>query len=154
MKGKKIIWTPEMEDKVRREFPHRISIDICKEMGVSLRSIIRKARELGIDKEPGFLETNRKEIQSRATKGLKATSKKGGRFKKGEHAGLEYEFKPGHKESEETKARRVAKMSKTRRELILQERVRLKYGLPQQTKIRLNTHYYIKEFYKVKGDTI
>ena len=144
MKGKKITWTPEMEDKVRREFPHRISIDICKEMGVSLRSIIRKARELGIDKEPGFLETNRKEIQSRATKGLKSTSKTGGRFRKGEHAGLEYEFKPGHKEDPETKERRLAKSVKTRNRTIYRERVRLKYGLPQETKLKLNVKYHIK----------
>lgn len=148
MKGVKIVWTEEMIQKLRDEFPVRITIDICKEIGVSLRSAIRKARELGLDKAPGFLEERRQEIQRRARNGLKKTSKTGGRFKKGQHACPEHEFKPGHKESEESKRKRVAKLSKTRKELILRERTRLKYGLPQQTKIRLNTKYFIKEYYK------
>lgn len=143
MQGRKIEWTPEMDDKLRREFPHRITIDICKDLGISLRSAIRRARVLGIEKEEGFLEANRQEITNRATKGLKTTDKHGGRFVKGQHAYPEGEFKKGHTESEEAKKRRIEKGSATRRQTIYQERLRLKYGLPQRTKLKLNKRYYI-----------
>lgn len=55
MQGTKIEWTDTMDDKLRREFPTRITKDICAELGVSLRSAIRRARVLGIEKEDGFL---------------------------------------------------------------------------------------------------
>lgn len=143
MKGIKIEWTPEMDEKLRREFPHRITIDICKELGISLRSAIRRARVLGIEKEDGFLDSHRQEIQKRATKGLKITTKHGGRFAKGQHAYPEGEFKKGHTESEEVKKKRIEKGSATRRQTIYQERLRLKYDLPQRTKLKLNKRYYI-----------
>ena len=39
MKGKKTEWTPEMISKLKQEFPTRISVDIAKELNLSLRTI-------------------------------------------------------------------------------------------------------------------
>ena len=42
--------------------------ELAKLLNVSVRSVIRKARELNIDKEPGFLEKRRDEITKMAIK--------------------------------------------------------------------------------------
>ena len=147
MKGIKIDWTSEMDAKLREEFPKRITQDISKELGVSLRSAIRRARLLGIEKEEGFLETHREEITQRATKSLQRKARTSGSwgFQKGQRAYPEGEFKPGHSEDPETKTRRIEKARKTRNETIYDERIRLKYGLRQRTKLKLNTMYYFKK---------
>lgn len=147
MKGIKIDWTPEMDAKLRSEFPTRITKDICNEPGVSLRSAIRRARLLGICKEDGFLETHRKEISQRATKGLQKRAMMHGSwgFQKGQRAYPDGEFKPGHTEDEEVKKARLEKARKTRNQTIYDERFRLKYGLKQRTKLKLKTVYNIKK---------
>lgn len=94
MKGIKIEWTPEMDEMVINLFPKEYSRDLAANMGVSLRSVIRRARELGVDKESDFLEKRRAQITQLAQaakpphpmKGVKGWSVPGSekyRYKKG-----------------------------------------------------------------------
>lgn len=132
MKGLKTIWTPEMIEKLTNEFPYRFSRDVGKDLGLSIRTIIRKARELGLEKEEGFLAKNRAEISKLAIeakppnpmKGVKGWSVPGGE---------KFQFKPGEKRY----LINYKKVHEKRNETIRKERLRIKYGLPRKTKLKL-----------------
>lgn len=61
-------WTKEMIEKLKIEFPYRFSRDIGKDLGLSIRTIIRKARELGLEKEDRFLQKRKAKISELARK--------------------------------------------------------------------------------------
>lgn len=125
-------WTPEMIEKLKAEFPSRFTRDLAKEIGVSLRTAIRKARELKIDKEPGFLNNNRMKISELAQKARPDNPTKG---QKGWCVpnSEKHRFKKGHKPPREWYDKILSK----RKEVISKERIRMKYGLPRKTKILL-----------------
>lgn len=136
MKGKPTEWTPEMITKLEAEFPYRFSRDIGNDLGLSIRTIIRKARELNLKKQDGFLDINRKEITKRATIARPENPTKGDssfRIPGGE----KHQFKKGERRYEID----YEKATKTRNETIKKEKMRLKYGLPQQTNLKLVNIY-------------
>lgn len=107
-------WTPQMIKTLTDFFPHMFNKPLGKWLGVSQRTMLRKARELGLEKRDGFLEDRRKEIQRMAGEALRARGDREGTwFKKGVRYNPDGEFKPGHKESEETKAKRIASLKET-----------------------------------------
>ena len=94
---------------LRDFFPTMFNEALAKWIGVSPRTLIRKARELGIEKEPGFLQKRKDDIHRRAGDALRERGDREGTwFKKGIRHNPAGEFKPGHKESPETKAKRSA----------------------------------------------
>ena len=112
--GYGIEWTPQMLKLLRQFFPIMFNEALAKWIGVSPRTLIRKARELGIEKEPGFLQKRKDDIQRKAGEALrKRGDLEGTWFKKGHRANPAGEFKPGHKESPETKAKRSAALKAT-----------------------------------------
>lgn len=109
-----IEWTPQMLKLLRDFFPVMFNEALAKWLGVSKRTLIRKARELGLEKREGFLEDRRKDIQRMAGDALRARGDREGTwFKKGIRYNPDGEFKPGHKESAETKAKRIAAIKET-----------------------------------------
>lgn len=99
---------------LRDFFPSMFNKPLAKWLGVSQRTMLRKARELGLEKREGFLEDRRKDIQRLAGEALRARGDREGTwFKKGIHYNPDGEFKPGHRESEETKAKRIASFKET-----------------------------------------
>lgn len=143
MKGRKTNWTAEMVDKLSAEFPNRFSRDIGNDLGISIRTVIRKAREMGLEKENDFLEKNREEISNRAqiarpenpTKGLKGWSVPNSEA---------YRFKKGNVPPNKNNPELVERSARTRNETIRKERMRIKYNLPQQTNLNLNPYSYPK----------
>ncbi len=135
MKGLKTNWSDEMIDKLKTEFPNRFSRDIGKDMGISIRTVIRKARELNLEKIDNFLDQNRNEItrlaqenkQSNPMKGVKGFVVPGGE---------KHQFKKGHTPKNNPEQSRI-----TRNETIHREKLRIKYGLPQKTKLNLKNVY-------------
>lgn len=101
-----IVWTPEQLKILRNFFPTMFNRPLAAWIGVSLRTMIRKARELGLEKKPGFLDERRSDIQALASDALKKSTNVHSRFKKGVRNNPAGEFKPGHIESPETKAKR------------------------------------------------
>lgn len=133
--GTPIQWTSEMINIIKEKFPNTFSIDIANNLNISIRSVIRKARQLGIEKEVNFLEKNKEEIQKRSrknrptnkTKGLKGWSvpnSESTRFKPGNI--------PPNKDPEILKKQVAA-----RNETIRMERFRINNGLKQKTKLKL-----------------
>lgn len=101
-----IVWTDEQLKLLRTYFPIMFNRPLAKWIGVSMRTLIRKARELGLEKKPGFLQDRKRDIQRLSGDAIRASDHKNTRFKKGVHSNPAGEFKPGHVESPETKAKR------------------------------------------------
>jgi len=137
--GIKVVWSQEMIDILKKKFPTEYNKYLAIEIGISVRTLIRKARELGIDKEPGFCEIRRDEISRlarafrppNATKGLKGWSVPNSES---------YRFKPGNISPMVVSQVVRDKVRKTRLKTIADERYRIREGLDQETKLKLRIH--------------
>ncbi|GAB6122318.1 hypothetical protein [Dysgonomonas termitidis] len=140
MKGIKVNWTEEMLEMLRREFSSSFNRDLAEKLGVSMRTMIRKARELDLEKEESFLESRRAEISEMSrkahppqpTKGLKGWSVPGGE---------EFRFKKGHVPAMKTNPEIAAKVRDKRNATIRLEKLRLKYGLRTMTKLKIKNYW-------------
>ena len=88
----KIHWSGYMEEKLRRLFPTTKNDDLAVEFNVSPRTVIRKAREMGLVKDKACMQEHaRKNCQYMRVLNMSMGNK--GQFKKGEHASPDTEFK-------------------------------------------------------------
>ena len=108
-----IVWTPQMLKILTDFYPIMFDAPLAKWVGVSKRSLIRKARKLGLEKEPGFLDRRRDDIREMARQGLKRNINVSSRIRKGQHFNPAGEFKKGHVESPETKAKRSESLKRS-----------------------------------------
>jgi hypothetical protein len=94
----KIAWTPQMISDLERWFPKTRNDELADLLGVSPRTMIRKARELNLTKDADWLhhiwDSNRR--QAHIFLRIKGYP---GSFQKGIHYSPETEFKPGHKKT-------------------------------------------------------
>lgn len=97
-------WSETMLGYLRRNFPTTTNQELAEWLGVSPSTVIRKARELGLYKDPDWMA---KKSSQNGKIGAMVTRLKGnsGQIKKGEHRNPAGEFKPGHKSSPEAKAK-------------------------------------------------
>ena len=102
----RIHWSTAMLDYLRRHFPTTLNEELAGCLGVSPRTMIRKARELGLSKDPQWLADVWEERRKLAHFISRRLGYPGG-FKKGERANPDGEFKPGHKPTEEMKRKRA-----------------------------------------------
>lgn len=98
----RIHWSKDMLDYIRRHFATTINEELAGCLGVSPRTMVRKARELGLQKDPAWLaevcEEHRRMAHMAARKAGNPSS-----FKKGVHYNPAGEFKPGHQLTPEEK---------------------------------------------------
>lgn len=131
----KIVWTQAMHDLLIAKFPVTFNRVLAKELGVSMRSLTREARKLGIEKIPGFLEKNRNEISRMAVQAHPAHPFKGvkgwcvpnsekSRFQIGQTSVM----------SDPEICKRV---HQKRNATIARDKIRRKYGLSPITKLKL-----------------
>ena len=158
-KGNKCLrWTPEMESKLIAEFPHRYNDELARELGISHSSLHRKARELKLTKEAGFLDTRRTDITDKVKKAMAKSEKcrnNPGRFQKGERRNPAGEFRKGESwcrtASAEMVAAKTQKASQTRKENTYHAMVRLKYGMQSGLKQHLRRREYIPRYDDAEG---
>jgi hypothetical protein len=132
----KIEWTPEMIHRLKFEFKYAYNRALAIDLGVSPRSLIRKARELGLEKEEGFLEKRKEQIQKMAMakrnpspyKGIKGWCVPNSE---------EHRFKPGNISPMAISKDVRDKVSRSRLKTIEEEKYRIREGLDQQTKLKL-----------------
>ncbi len=113
-----INWTPEKLKLIRMYYPTMMNFALAKWIGCSKRSLERKASELGLAKVDNFNQIRADEISrllSEAVKKAYAEGRLVSQFKKGVSNNPDYEFKPGHKFSEEIEEERKAKIRRTYR---------------------------------------
>jgi len=106
-----IHWSTSMLDYLRRHFPTTLNEELAGCLGVSVRTMIRKARELGLQKDPVWL---RQVWEERRKMGHIRRKRMGwpGAFQKGQHSYPDGEYKPGHNLTDEQRAKRVASLQK------------------------------------------
>ena len=120
-----VVWTEQMLKLLKDYFPTMTNYSLAKLIGVSHRTMIRKAREMGLEKADDFMEINRRSIRESISAGLKRHGPQPTHFRKGVRANPDGEFKPGYRESPEVKAKRSASLKETwKRKKILK-----RYGL-------------------------
>lgn len=107
----RIHWNKDMLDYLKQHYATTLNEELAGCLGVSVRTMIRKARELGLEKDAGWL---RGVYEERRRMAMLAWKRKGcpGGFKKGVRNSPATEFKKGHTESDESKARRAASISR------------------------------------------
>ena len=103
----RIFWNKWMLDTLKRLFATTKNEDLKEIIGVSERTLIRKARELGLQKNREWQHANSMNHLRMANLKNKISGVKSP-FKKGVHYCPENEFKPGHTETPEAKAKRIA----------------------------------------------
>lgn len=134
--GIPIVWTTEMLDELKTRFATNFNKDIAKSLGISWRSVVRKARQLGLQKTPYFLSVKRPEIVKKILRVRKPNPKqccKGFVIPNSE----QHRFKPGNIPPQVNNPELVKLIHAKRNASIARDRLRMKYGLPQLTKLKL-----------------
>lgn len=97
-------------------FPIMFNKTLCKWIGVSRKTMARKAKELGLKKADNFKEIRKSEFSEKVSEGVKRAYADGRlkpRFGKGESFCPNTEFKEGNKFDGKTEAKRVEKLHQT-----------------------------------------
>jgi hypothetical protein len=103
----RIFWSKQMIDYLRRHFATTTNNELAGWLGVSERTMIRKARQLGLQKNPEWQSNlSRQHCKLAHAAALKAGNPGG--FKTGVRSYPAGEFKKGHKESPEFREKRLA----------------------------------------------
>lgn len=100
----RIFWNKDMLDYLRQHYATTLNEELAGCLGVSPRTMIRKARELGLEKDPAWLSAVWDERRKMAHVISKRMGYPGG-FAKGQRANPAGEFKPGEPRSEEMRRR-------------------------------------------------
>lgn len=139
-RGRRILWTGEMLDRVRKEYGRSYNSDLAAALGVGERSLRKKAAELGVSKDPCFRswpETRRRESLGHYLCGRRYY------LKEHPEVGEATRFRKGHSLPPEKERERREKARAARRMQTYSELVRLKHGLPQETGLRLKKRFLI-----------
>lgn len=127
----RVVWKEWMDAVMREKFAETENSELVRELGVSLRTVERKARELGLRKS----EEHRLAMQRRAAREgerwfeyMRITGQK---VKKKRVGGKAWE--KGHRFEGEIEERRVAAIRQTAWE----ERVRMMHGMTRRTKWKM-----------------
>ena len=104
-----IYWNKRMLDDLKRLYATTKNEDLADILDVSMRTVIRKARELGLQKDTEWQHGNTmhhlKMMQlENKIHGIKSS------FLKGVRHSPDTEFKPGHQETQEVKSKRIASL--------------------------------------------
>ena len=93
-RGRSLVWTSQMLSDMRRLFPTTKNDELAGVLGLAVRTVVRKAREMGLEKDKEWLRTIWKE---NVRMGHMMSRAKGypGRIMPGEHRNPEGEFKRG-----------------------------------------------------------
>jgi len=139
MKGKKTIWSQQMIGELIKLFPCNYNKVVAQHFDLSQRTIIRKARELELQKEPDFVEKRKPELIQLSKLKRKPNPHKG---EKGWSVpGSEkYRYKKGNIPATKTNKELVERIHIKRNQTIKRCILRRKYGLTPITKLNLK-HY-------------
>lgn len=90
--GCKLDWSETKLEKLRRDFPTTKNEDLAIDLGVSPRTLVRKARELGLVKSPAWMKAHR-DNNLRMMQFINRIHPNSGMFRKGQHPSPATEFK-------------------------------------------------------------
>lgn len=135
----KITFTDEQRDWFVAHFSTTLNKDCAEHLGVSMRTMIRFARELGLEKDTAWLHDVFMERCAMAQQANKGEGNKG--VVNLLEYGKAYRFKKGETSrqrlGDEREKERIRKSAATRRETLRKERMRVNWGLEQQTRLKI-----------------
>lgn len=140
----RIVWTEMMDQYIIDNYGRIPKSDIARKLGVSIRTIAYRARFLGIppisSHEAMQNASFRKAVGEKISKGQRGVIRSSDRYlSKHPEVNVPYRFKKGHRVSDSGQEK--AKWGK--RKTVYDELVRMKYGLPKRTSLKLKTRQYI-----------
>ncbi len=133
---KKITLTDKQLDYLVRHFKDTDNEYLAAALDISESTLHRFARQYGLTKTKAHV----RQMQREAAAAAKVSHLKHGTYPPKGYiipGSEEHRFKPGHKEKASVKRRRLEKAHEARRQTVIQERMRIMRGEPQETKIRL-----------------
>lgn len=135
----KIVLTDEQRKYLVENYHDTLNKELAAHLGFSEGTLHRFARDMGLKKDPEWfhaLVLERCRMMARLNRGPGNHGKKNllthgvrSRFKKGQTNRERY--------GEEKERQRILKAAATRRETVRKERMRVNWGLPQETKLRV-----------------
>ena len=138
MQGVKFNFTDAQVAWLTANYADMKNAELCEELGCGGSTLHRWARQLGLTKSREHMERTNLNALEAAWEHNRIFGNSGNaniielgkpyRYKKG--------VRPIDRHGAEGEARRKAKLSETRQKMIRSERLRIKWGLPQRTKIR------------------
>lgn len=135
----KMTLTDEERVWMEEHFAHTKNEEVACRLGVSLRTAVRLAREMGLEKSVEFvraMQANAVKHAVRANRG-QGNAGKANLLKYGEA----YQFKPGIGNKDRLSAEALSEMyrrsAETRKRTVMAERRRVAFGLEQQTALRV-----------------
>lgn len=135
----KMTLTDEERVWMEEHFSHTKNEEVACRLGVSLRTAVRLAREMGLEKSVEFVRA----MQANAVKhAVRANRGKGNAGKANllKH-GKAYQFKPGIGNKDRLSAEAFSEMyrrsAETRKRTVMAERRRVAFGLEQKTALRV-----------------
>lgn len=135
----KIVLTDDQQQWLRDHFATTLNKDCAAHLGISETSLHRIARQLGLKKDQAWLRGVFLERQAMAADANRGEGNQG-KANLLLH-GKKYQFRPGvtcrDRLGDERERQRLEKAAATRRETIRKERMRVRWGLQQQTKLRV-----------------
>ena len=134
----KIVLTDEQQQWLRDNYATTLNKDCAAHLGISESSVHRWARQLGLTKDPDWFHAL---VMERVRMMAAVNRGSGNHGKKNLHLGEPHRFRKGQTNrerfGEENERRRIQRAAATRRETIRKERMRIRWGLPQETKLRV-----------------
>lgn len=132
--------TQEQREWFVANFDHTKNQELADHLGVSLSSVIRKARELGLTKTKEFIEATQRNASECAARTNRLMGGNAGKFNLVKYGWL-YRFKKGENNKDRMTAEAFAEMHRkiaiTRKETFNKERRRVLFGIEQRTKLRV-----------------
>jgi len=135
----KMTLTDEERVWMEEHFAHTKNEEVACHLRVSLRTAVRLAREMGLEKSAEFvraMQANAVKHAVRANRG-QGNAGKANLLKYGEA----YQFKPGIGNKDRLSAEAISEMyrrsAETRKRTVMAERRRVAFGLEQQTALRV-----------------
>ena len=135
----KMTLTDEERVWMEEHFDHTKNEEVACRLGVSLRTAVRLAREMGLEKSAEFVRTmqaNAVHHAARANRG-QGNAGKANLLKHGKA----YQFKPGIGNKDRLSAEAFSEMyrrsAETRKRTVMTERRRVAFGLEQKTALRV-----------------
>ena len=152
--GGSINFTAEQAAWMREHYATTKNKDCCAYLGVSMRTMIRFARSLGLDKDREYV----RDLWRENCKLMASLNRYDGNAGKANliKYGAQYRFRKGEsmemRKGKEAWERTKEKIRASRLALIRKERLRVKWGFPQQTNLKLvcnrkaiSTRYCLKK---------
>ena len=125
------MWEQWMDAVLLERYADSSNAELCRELGVSERSLVRHARRLGVWKSAEHVaQTQRKAVRGSGLwfEYMRLTGRK-----VGNHGNVGCRFEKGHRFDAETEAKRV----KALQDRAWDERVRLIHGFARRTKWKM-----------------